>query len=152
MHDWFRGVDSTITGGFMAGLLVSILKVVRDKRKITISDIAEGTTECLCAPQGPRSKSTSRLKSCEEASGFERLSVQHLRHQTEASTDGVNSSARQGRQGKFPEGNEGIRRKVPGSLPNGGHRHRRKRTHNIKTGGSRTWQKQPQTRQGSTAG
>ena len=42
MYDWFRGVDSTITGGFMAGLLVSILKVVRDKRKITISDIAEG--------------------------------------------------------------------------------------------------------------
>ena len=46
MHDWFRGVDSTITVGFMAGLLVSILKVVRDKRKITISDIAEGL---ICA-------------------------------------------------------------------------------------------------------
>ena len=41
MYDWFKGVDSTIAGGFMAGLVVSILKVIRDGRRITIPDIAE---------------------------------------------------------------------------------------------------------------
>ena len=46
MYDWFRGVDSTIAGGFMAGLVVSILKVIRDGRRITIPDIAEAI---ICA-------------------------------------------------------------------------------------------------------
>lgn len=46
MYDWFRNIDSTIAGGFMAGLVVSMLKVIRDGRRITIPDIAEAV---ICA-------------------------------------------------------------------------------------------------------
>jgi len=45
MNDWFRHLDGTAGGAiiaFFVGITVSMLKVIRDERRITLPDIAEG--------------------------------------------------------------------------------------------------------------